>query len=268
MTAGYAALVAALLFRKREDFGKPEVKTYDTGMVVLGTALLWFGWFGFNAGSALAANGLAAQAFATTFFAAAAAMAAWTWVDSKKKGKPSAIGACVGAVAGLVAITPAAGFVTPMAAIAIGLITGSFCNFSVSFLKERLHLDDTLDVFGCHGIGGTIGTLLTGVFATKSVNSSGADGLLYGNPSLLGVQLLSALAVVAFTVVCTFVIIKAVGALTPIQLTTEEEREGLDWIEHGERINSLSHPNQPGFWRNDSGTTETALRDEPEVVLD
>ncbi len=238
MAAGFSALVIALMLRKRKDFSAPHIKPYDTGMIILGMALLWFGWFGFNAGSALAANGLAAHAFATTFFAGAAALVSWVMMDVYTKGKPSAIGAAIGAVAGLVTITPAAGYVTPMAAIVMGLLGGVVCNFSVSLLKEKFHLDDTLDVFGCHGVGGTLGSLLTGVFATKSVNPAGADGLLYGNPSLLGAQTIACLGVIAFSVIITFLIVQLIAAFTPIVVTEDEEEIGLDQSQHGELINS------------------------------
>jgi Amt family ammonium transporter len=235
MTAGYSALVFAKLLRPRQDFGK-NVLPHDTGMVLLGTALLWFGWFGFNAGSALASNGLAGHAFANTFIAGASAMLSWVLVDLFTRGKPTLFGACIGAVAGLVAITPAAGFVTLPSGIAIGLITGVACNYAIAFFKQKLKLDDTLDVFGCHGIGGTIGTILTGVFATKSVNPAGADGLLYGNPSLLKAQLLSSLIVVVVGLAGTFLVVKVVALFTPIQIEPEEEQKGLDSVEHAETI--------------------------------
>ena len=193
MSAGFSALVAAILLGKRRGFDKMDAKPHDTGMILLGTALLWFGWFGFNAGSALGANGLAAQAFATTFFASAASMTSWTLMDWIVKGKPSAVGAAVGAVAGLATITPAAGFVTVSSALLIGCLAGLVCNGAVIFIKSTSKIDDTLDVFGCHGIGGTLGVLLTGVFATKAVNPAGADGLFYGGTHFFGVQCLSAL---------------------------------------------------------------------------
>ena len=179
MTAGCSALVAAILFGKRRDFGQPA-KPHDVGMIVLGTALLWFGWFGFNAGSALTSGGLATQAFVNTFLAAAVAMLAWTAIDTLKDGKPTTMGGCIGVVAGLVAITPAAGFVTTSTALVIGLLAGVVCNLVARLVKTKFKLDDTLDVFACHGVGGAIGVTMTGLLATTTVNSAGADGLLLG----------------------------------------------------------------------------------------
>ncbi len=236
MTAGYSALVFAILMRKRNAVG--ATTPYDLGMVLLGTALLWFGWFGFNAGSALGSNGLAAHAFSTTFFAAAAAMVSWVITDVLIKGKPSLVGACVGAVAGLVAITPAAGFVTQMSGILIGLITGAGCNLVIHVIKEKFKLDDTLDVFGCHGIGGTFGTILTGLFATKSVNPAGADGWIYGGVDLMRAQLLSSVLVIAWSCVATGIIVFAVRRVTSLEVSKTAEWLGLDLSQHGERIHA------------------------------
>jgi Amt family ammonium transporter len=239
MTAGYSALVVALLLNKRRGFESVESRPHDTGMILLGTALLWFGWFGFNAGSALGANGVAVQAFATTFFASAASMLSWTCLDWSLKGKPSAIGASIGAVAGLATITPAAGYVSVGAAIVIGFLAGLICNGAVLFFKNKCKIDDTLDVFGCHGIGGTLGILMTGVFATKAVNPAGADGLLQGNFSFFGVQCLSAFAVALFSVGATFVIIKVMSTMTAFCVEADEEHSGLDLSQHSECISSL-----------------------------
>jgi len=238
MTAGFSALVAVMLMRKRSDFGKVEAKPYDTGMVLLGTALLWFGWFGFNAGSALGANGLAAHAFGTTFFAAAASFVAWMVVDIMRKGKPSAMGAAIGAVAGLVTITPAAGFVTFSHAIIMGLIAGVVCNYAVSLVKETFKLDDSLDVIGCHGVGGVLGTVLTGVFASKAVNGAGADGVYYGSFALLKSHLIGTAAVFAISVVGTIIAYKVADMLFGMRVSPEQEQKGLDPSLHSEAINS------------------------------
>jgi ammonium transporter, Amt family len=239
MTAGYSAILAAILLKKRTDFGKVEMKSYDTGMVALGTALLWFGWFGFNAGSALAANGLAAAAFGNTFFAAGAAFVAWMIVDNfKRSGKPSFVGACVAAVAGLVAITPAAGFITFTAAIFLGLLTGVICNYAVAFVKEKLQLDDSLDVFGCHAVGGTLGVIFTGLFSTTTVNGGGANGLFYGSFDLLKANLIGAFAVICISLIGTFVAYKICDMLFGMRVNQLEETAGLDKSQHAEVINS------------------------------
>lgn len=238
MTAGFSALMAVILMKSRHDFGKTEVKPYDTGMVLLGTALLWVGWFGFNAGSALGANGLAAQAFGTTFFAAAAAFVSWMVVDTVRKGKPSAMGACVGAVAGLVTITPAAGFVSFGSAILMGLICGVVCNYAVSMIKETFKLDDSLDVIGCHGVGGFLGTVLTAVFASKAVNPAGADGAIYGNFALLKTHLVAAGIVAVASIVGTFIVYKIADLALGMRVSLDDEKAGLDHSQHGEQINS------------------------------
>ncbi len=239
MTSGYAALVAALMLGNRTSFNAEENNSFSAMLVLLGGALLWFGWFGFNAGSALAANGLAAHAAATTMFAACAAMTAWTMLDWFLNGRPTAVGASVGAVAGLVAITPGAGFVNLQAAIAIGLIAAAGCHYACRLVKHRLKTDDTVDVFACHGVGGTIGTLLTAVFATTQVNPAGADGLLYGGTHLFFANLMGAAAVIAYTMVMTFIVIKIVGFITPVRVSQEEERYGLDASQHGEKAFSF-----------------------------
>ena len=235
MTAGYSALVAAIVFGKRKDAGKAH-KPYDIGMIALGTSLLWFGWFGFNAGSALGANGLAAQAFLTTFAASAVALLAWTLVDTIKDGKPTLMGGCIGVVAGLVAITPAAGFVTVQSALIIGLMAGIICNLVARAVKGTFKIDDTLDVFACHGIGGTIGTIMTGLLATKAVNAAGADGLLNGGDVLFTANLTAAIAVAAYSIIVTFIILKVVGAVCTLRVATKAEDAGLDKSEHGEEI--------------------------------
>jgi Amt family ammonium transporter len=240
MTAGFSALVAAILLGRRRDFGT-NVRPYDVSFVMLGTALLWFGWIGFNAGSALGANGLAAQAFVTTFVSASAAAVSWVLVDVIRSGKPSAIGACVGAVVGLVAITPAAGFVSVSSAIFIGLISAALSNHAAYIIKTKFKLDDTLDVFACHGLGGTIGSILTPVFSSKAVNPAGADGLIYGNAEPFFANLLGSAVVIAYSVVATFVIIKTVGAFAKFRVDESDEELGLDATQHGEIINSNFH---------------------------
>lgn len=237
-TAGISALVCAITFGRRSDFGVSKERPYDTGFIILGTALLWFGWFGFNGGSALAANGLAAHACATTFFAAAAAMAAWTFVDWLKNGKPSAIGTCIGTVVGLVGITPGAGFVSVQSAVIIGIFCAIGSNVSVEFFRHRLKLDDTLDVFACHGIGGIIGALLTGVFASKGINPAGADGLIYGNMAPFIANLKGVVVVSLYTAGMTYAILKLTNVIAKIRVSFHDETRGLDSSQHDELINA------------------------------
>ena len=233
VTSGVAALVAALVLGKRLGLGQDEMEPHDSTMTVLGAALLWFGWFGFNAGSALTSGGLAATAFVTTNTAAAMAALTWMTISWINEGKPSAIGGSIGAVAGLVAITPAAGFVTPMGALFIGLGAGVFCYMAV-IMKRRLGFDDALDVFACHGVGGIWGALATGLFATKAVNAAGVDGAFYGNPGQLGVQALAALCAAAFSAIVTFILLKVIDVLIGLRVPEEEETAGLDVTQHGE----------------------------------
>ncbi len=233
ITSGVSALVCALVLGKRLGFGQEPMQPHNAAYTLLGTGLLWFGWFGFNAGSSLAANGLAASAFVTTNTAAAAGMLAWlaaSWIRHKR---PSVIGASAGAIAGLVGITPAAGFVTPMAAVIIGLVTGFACFFAVEYVV-RGRVDDALDVFGVHGVGGIVGALLTGVFATTTVNPAGFDGLLYGNPGQLVTQAIAVVVVGAYAAVVTFVLLKIIDATIGIRVSEAEEQEGLDASQHGE----------------------------------
>lgn len=237
MTAGYSALVAAIVFGKRRDFGQP-VKAYNIGLIAVGTAMLWFGWFGFNAGSALSAGGLASQAFVNTFLAAATALLAWTLVDTVKDGKPTAMGGCIGIVAGLVAITPAAGYVTTSSAMVIGILAGVICNLAARMVKGTFKIDDSLDVFACHGVGGTIGVIMTGLLATTTVNGAGADGMLNGG-GLLTANLTAAVVVALYSVVCTFVILKVVNIICPIRVSEGDELTGLDESQHGEKIVNL-----------------------------
>ena len=243
MTSGYAALIAALILGNRAGF-KPnnENNSFSALLVMLGGTILWFGWFGFNAGSALAANGLAGHAAATTFFAAATAMTVWMMMDWMLNGKPSAVGAMVGAVAGLVAITPGAGFVSVQSSLAIGAITAVICNYACRIVKQKLKTDDTVDVFACHGVGGTVGTILTAIFASKAVNPAGVDGLLYGSANLLIANTISALAVLSYTIAVTAFIFWAVGKFMAVRVSAEEETTGLDATQHGERAFIVKRP--------------------------
>ncbi|GIW09294.1 MAG: ammonium transporter [Dehalococcoidia bacterium] len=233
VSSGLAALAAAIVFGKRHGFGEVPMEPHDISMTVLGAALLWFGWFGFNAASALTAGGLAASAFVVTNTAAAAAALSWMAISWRISGKPSVLGAASGAVAGLVAITPAAGFVTPGAAVIIGLVAGIVCFFAVQ-IRNRMQIDDSLDVFGVHGVGGAWGALATGLFATLAVNSAGANGVLAGNPAQLGIQALAVAATGAFSFGMTFILLKLLDKVMGLRVSPEEEAAGLDISLHGE----------------------------------
>ena len=233
--SGVSGLVIAIMIGKRKDYGKKAIIPHNLPMVVIGASLLWFGWFGFNAGSALSANGLAASAFVTTNVAAAAATVSWVFVEWMYNGKPTILGAASGCIAGLVAITPAAGFVTPMAAVIMGLLGGAVCFYSVSVIKAKLGYDDALDAFGVHGVGGTFGAIATGFFATTEVNPGGADGLFYGNPEQVVIQIIGVVASWAVAIIMTFILIKIIGVFMPIRSEEQEENTGLDIIEHGEK---------------------------------
>lgn len=233
--SGVSGLTICLLLGKRRGYGKSAMVPHNLPMTVLGAALLWFGWFGFNAGSALGANDLAANAFVVTQAAAAAGVLGWVLPEWLITGKPTILGAVSGSIAGLVAITPAAGFVEPMPAIAIGLIGGAVCYGAVAFLKEKLGYDDSLDAFGIHGIGGTWGSIATGLWATTSVNSAGANGLFYGETDLLVAQLISVAAAYALAIVGSYVLYNLVNYFTAIRADETEEIAGLDIVEHGER---------------------------------
>ncbi len=231
VNAGIAALVGALVLGRRKD---KAIIPHNLTLVVTGAGLLWFGWFGFNAGSALAANGLAGAAFINTNTAAAVAALAWLFVEWMHSGKPTVLGLASGAVGGLVAITPAAGFVNIGGAIFIGIAAGVIPFFAVAKLKPLFRYDDTLDAFGIHGIGGTIGALLTGVFADPAINEAG-KGLLYGNPGQLWTQLIAVLVTLVYSGVMTFVIFMIIKAIVGLRVGAEEETIGLDESEHGER---------------------------------
>jgi Amt family ammonium transporter len=238
INSAIAAIVAALIIGRRKGYLQEHMPPHNLPMTILGAALLWFGWFGFNAGSALASNSLAALAFVTTNTAAAAAALSWTFVEWLQRGKPTALGAVSGAVAGLVAITPAAGFVTPLSSIAIGLVAGVLCYFAVN-LKTKIGYDDSLDVLGVHGVGGTWGAIATGIFATVAVNSSGANGLIYGNASLVGVQALAVLGTIVYSAVVSLIILKVVDWTIGLRVSESEEVQGLDISQHGEEGYSL-----------------------------
>ena len=233
-SSGVSALVVAIVIGKRIGFGKEHITPHNLTMTILGTGLLWFGWFGFNAGSAGGSGALAASAFIATHFAAAAATLAWLFAEWAFNGKPTALGAASGAVAGLVAITPASGFVTPMSALAIGAIAGFICFWSTSSLKRKFGYDDSLDVFGVHGVGGTAGAILTGVFASAAVNPAGTNGLLNGNPKQLLMQTLAVGTTWLYAGVMSFVLIKIVDAVIGLRVSEEDERLGLDQTQHGE----------------------------------
>ncbi|HEU4793489.1 MAG TPA: ammonium transporter [Nitrolancea sp.] len=233
ITSGASALVAAMVLGKRLGFGKERMDPHDATMTVLGAALLWFGWFGFNAGSALTSGGLAASAFVTTNTAAAMGALTWMTVSWALHRRPSVLGAAAGAVAGLVAITPAAGYVTVPAAIMIGFGAGILCFLAVQ-LKSRLHIDDALDVFAIHGVGGTWGAIATGIFATVAVNSAGADGLLSGNWQQFLIQAVAVAVVWVYSATMTFVILKVIDLVIGIRVPEHEEVLGLDTSQHGE----------------------------------
>lgn len=237
ISSGFSALACAIVLRRRLGYGKENMSPHNLPMTVLGASMLWFGWFGFNAGSAVASGALATSAFVVTNTATAAAALTWMLVEWMYRGKPTVLGAASGAVAGLVAITPASGFVGPMASIMIGLGAGVLCYLAVLW-KSRLGYDDALDVVGIHGVGGMWGALATGLFASKAINAAGADGLFYDNPAQLGVQALAVLISVAFAFVGTFVILKLVDGLMGLRVSDEEERMGLDLSQHEERAYS------------------------------
>jgi Amt family ammonium transporter len=233
ITSGVSALVAALVLGRRVGYGREALEPHDATMTVLGASLLWFGWFGFNAGSAITAGGLAANAFVVTNTAAAMAALTWMTVSWLHKGAPSVLGAAAGAVAGLVAITPASGYVDVSASILIGLGAGVFCYTAIQ-LTKRFKVDDALDVFGVHGIGGAWGALATGIFATVAINSGAKDGLLYGNPGQLGIQAIAVGASILYSAVMTFVILKLIDVFVGLRVPENEEVLGLDASQHRE----------------------------------
>jgi ammonium transporter, Amt family len=234
VSSGVSALVMCLLLGKRVGYKREPFRPHNLPFTVLGAALLWFGWFGFNAGSALAADGLAANAFIATHVATAAAGLTWALIEWQQHGAPTVLGTVTGAVAGLVAITPACGFVNPMNAIFIGVAAGLFCYIAVAVIKAKLGYDDALDAFGVHGVGGTWGTIATGIFAEKAVNAAGADGLFLGNVHQFLVQGLLIIVVPLFAAVMTWILFKAVDALMGMRVEKKDEIVGLDLTQQSE----------------------------------
>lgn len=233
INSGVAALAVALVIGKRKGYGHESFHPHNLPMTIMGAAILWFGWFGFNAGSALGANGLAVSAMVTTHIAAAGATFSWVFTEWLYRGKPTTLGAASGCVAGLVAITPAAGFVGPLSALIIGLSAGVLCYFAI-FLKHRLGYDDALDVVGVHGVGGTFGALATGLFASKLVNDAGENGLFFGNPALLGIQALAVLVTLVYSFLVTLLILKVLDWTMGLRVEHEDEQAGLDLSQHSE----------------------------------
>ena len=232
ISSGISGLVLAIVVGKRREFHQTEYRPHNIPFVVLGAGLLWFGWFGFNAGSALAADGLAIHALMTTNTAAASAMLSWMLIEKIVLGKPTVVGACTGAVVGLVAITPGAGFVSLWSSFIIGALVSPFCYFFISVIKHRLGLDDALDAFGCHGVGGIFGGLMTGIFADPAVG--GRSGLLYGGVDLFLAQAESIVFTILFAGILSFVIITLIKWVMPIRVSQQEEAVGMDRIEHDE----------------------------------
>ncbi len=232
ISSGAAALAAALVVGHRRT-GNDSMSPHNVPMTILGAALLWFGWFGFNAGSALTSAGLAASAFVVTHLAAAAATLSWVLVETWHRGRPTTLGAASGCVTGLVAITPASGYVGPMAALVIGLAAGAACYLAVQ-LKRPFGYDDALDVVGVHGVGGTIGAIGTGLFASLAINAAGANGLVYGNPRLVMLQLIAIGATIAYSFTASYVILKVIDLVCGLRVSEEHEEIGLDLTQHSE----------------------------------
>lgn len=237
ISSGAAALVCALVLGQRHGYGTDYMAPHNLPLTLLGTGLLWFGWFGFNAGSALGANQVAVSAFLATHTAATAGAAAWILVEWVHRGTPTVLGVASGAVAGLATVTPGAGYVGPFSALLIGLVAGGVSYLAIMW-KGKFGYDDSLDVVGIHGVGGVLGVLATGLLASKAVNPGGADGLLYGNPGFFGVQVVAVLAVGLFSLAVTYLILKLVDRLVGLRVTHEEEALGLDLSQHNERAYS------------------------------
>lgn len=237
-SAGIAALVTTVVIGKRKNL-EHTPSPHNLPFVVLGTALLWFGWYGFNAGSALAVNGLAVSAFLATHAAAASAGLSWALLEWIRNGKPTVFGIVTGSIAGLATVTPASGFVSPASAVIIGIAASIICFIAVAITKPRFGYDDSLDAFGVHGVGGILGTLLAGVFASKLINPAGADGLLYGNPKQLLIQLLAVAVAVGYTFIATFIIYKVVDIFFRMRVSEKDELVGLDLTQHRERAYTI-----------------------------
>jgi Amt family ammonium transporter len=246
ISSGVSALAAALVIGRRRGYGHEPMPPHNLPLTVSGAALLWFGWFGFNAGSAIAAGALATSAFVVTNTATASAALGWMFTEWAMRGKPTVLGAASGAVAGLVAITPASGFVNPMASIVIGAVAGFLC-YSACNLKTKLGYDDSLDVVGVHGVGGTWGAIATGLFATKTINEAGADGLFYGNPRQVGIQIVAILASWVLAFVGTFIILKILDAIMGLRVAEEDEVAGLDLSQHSETAYTLGGSAYAGY---------------------
>jgi ammonium transporter, Amt family len=232
VNAAAAALVAAIVVGKRQEYPSSSLLPHNVPFVLLGAGLLWFGWFGFNAGSALAASGIAGLAFSTTMLAPAGTLVVWTFLDGFRSGKPTAVGAATAIVVGLVAVTPAAGFISPMSAIILGGIA-AVPSYIALQIRARSGLDDSLDVVAAHGVGGTVGALLTGVFADKAINGV-FDGLLYGNPGQLVTQAIAVGVAIVYSGVASFILLKLIGLIMPLRATSTDEMTGLDITQHGE----------------------------------
>jgi ammonium transporter, Amt family len=242
VNAGVAALVTAIVVGKRQEYPSSSLLPHSVPFVLLGAGLLWFGWFGFNAGSALAASPIAGLAFVATMLAPAATLVVWTFLDYMRSGKPTAVGAATAIVVGLVAITPAAGYVSPMSAIALGAIA-AIPSYIGLIVRVKTTLDDSLDVVAAHGVGGTVGALLTGVFADKAINGV-QSGLLFGNPGQIGIQAAAILAAIVYSGVLSFVLLKIVGVIIPLRPSRSDETVGLDVSMHGEE--AYLHPEGGG----------------------
>ena len=237
ISSGASALICAIVLGKRRGYGTDYMAPHNLPMTLLGTGFLWFGWFGFNGGSALGANGVAVSAILATHAAACMGAISWCGAEWIHRGKPTVLGVASGAVAGLATVTPAAGYISPLSAILFGLVAGMCCYAAIVW-KGRFGYDDSLDVVGIHGVGGVIGVLATGLFASKVVNAGGADGLFFGNPGLFGIQLLVVVVTTVFSLVGTFAILKLVDAMTGLRVSPEEEATGLDLSQHNERAYS------------------------------
>jgi Amt family ammonium transporter len=238
ISSGASALAAALLIGKRKGYGTEPMHPHNLPMTILGAALLWFGWFGFNAGSALSCGPLAVNAFVATHVAAAAAALTWTIVEWIYRGKPTTLGTASGAVAGLVGITPACGFVGLTAALIIGIVAGFLCYFAI-VIKTKLGYDDSLDVVGIHGVGGAWGALATGLFADKAINAAGANGLFFGNPGQLGIQALSVIVTIGYAFIMSLILLKALDWIMGLRVSAEDEVSGLDLTQHNETAYNL-----------------------------
>ena len=258
ISSGVSALVCAIMIGKRRGYGHQPMQPHNLPMTVMGASLLWVGWFGFNAGSALEANGLAASAFTATNTGAAAAALGWMFTEWLTRGKPTVLGAASGAVAGLVAITPASGYVGPLSALIIGAIAGAVC-YSACNLKSKLGYDDSLDVVGVHGVGGTWGALATGLFASKAINDAGDNGLFFGNPGQLWTQIVAVVATYVLAIVATYVILKIVDAVVGLRVTDEDEVAGLDLSQHSETAYAMGG-GQYGEFSSTTGAFAEAMR--------